>query len=66
MEALTKASLVPDDANLNVALTMLTLATSRPRQMVIMNLDVFNDLPIQRIISDHEAKLLTFYWSIRK
>lgn len=66
MEALTKASLVPDDANLSICLAMLTLSTSRPKQMVIMNLDVFNDLSIQQIISDHEAKLLTFYWAIRK
>lgn len=66
IEALTKASLVPDDANLSVALTMLTLTTTRPRQMVIMNLDVFNDLPIQQIISDHEDKLLSYYWAIRK
>lgn len=66
MEALTKASLIPDDANLSIALAMLTLSTTRPRQMVIMNLDVFDDLPIQQIISDHEAKLMTFYWQIRK
>lgn len=66
MEALTKAVLVPDDANLSIALAMLTLTTSRPKQMVIMSLDVFDDLPIQKIISDHEAKLITFYWQIRK
>lgn len=64
LDALMKTCLVPSCENFSVCLSMLTIVRNT-KEIVLLWLDFFNDLSIEKVLSEQERKLVTFYWQIK-